>query len=236
MRTLTLCICCFLFEIAAVAEPLDFTHRPQAFTGTSQQLTEKLQRQNEKAFAEGVLPVQSIEDIKDRIDQGDLVLVEDGIGYFVDPNMGKGYEHTDMLRYAHPRVVSFLGCLGIEFVRTFGTLQILSENRQLFYVDVEQTAELKVGSLIRTPEWQAAIRNLHGEGNAAPSLCETPVECTPHYTGLATDLSKKNLTLDQIIWLRGELFEMQRDGMLSVIEEMRGNAFHIFVDSTFSCG
>ncbi len=144
------------------------------------------------------------------IRRGYLIRVPDsGIGYRLDRSIGGNLPNDDLFRYARPWVKRFLASEGRRFAGAFPGMQF------------------KVTSLVRTEQYQNfLIRNRHNP-NAVRG--QTPSTLSPHLTGSTLDISKKNLTLEQVRWLRTRLIELKRLNRIIAVEERRTNSFHVFV-------
>lgn len=224
--------------LAGTTQPLwgkSFFSRPKEFSAAESDPGERTRKQNKWARAQGDSPVESDDDIIRLFEQGKLVLMlEGGVGYTLDPKMGKGYHTPKRLWVARPQVPRFTECAGLAFAREFGELETIIEDGQLFFVDQVQIAELLGSSLIRTPKRQCQIEGTKDPGNAASCVCET-LDCSSHLTGATIDFSKLPMSPQQIRWFRGYLYPLHMNGWIDVVEEVSGNAnaFHIFVDRDY---
>lgn len=110
--------------------------------------------------------------------------------------------------FARPWILSFLWDVGGE-------------------VFVEHGVRLKVSGLVRT------IKGIRRGEWKTEADCRTPELCSSHTTGATIDISKQNLTVEQIVWLREKLLRLQEKGVVRVLEKCGGHHFHVFVLPTY---
>lgn len=99
-------------------------------------------------------------------------------------------------------------------------LEDFSERHYLFF-----RRPLKVTELVRTENYQRQLVRA-GLTVADGKLSERR---STHLTGATLDISKQNLTEEQIDWIRQELIRLREAGVVEAIEEKNNNTFHIFV-------
>ena len=206
-------------------EAREFNSRPHEFVGTPSRRISH----NRIAHHYGLEFVRNDNEILALAEEGRLVQVRDTETYYVDPDMGKEYSgNRNALRYARPWVVTLLQHIGKAFQdRFFRGVYTWKNNQWVF----EYQPRLKVGSLIRTPQWQRGIRIKQGNPNAttAQRCKKRQYNCSTHLTGSVVDISTKDLPHEQKVWLREFLFNLQRQELIAVVEEIKTNAFHVFV-------
>jgi hypothetical protein len=83
---------------------------------------------------------------------------------------------------------------------------------------------IQVNSAVRTVGFQRAL--LRVNGNAAPAEGDI---ASPHLTGQAVDIAKRDLNSQEIAWMRLYLAPLQRAGKIDVAEEFQQACFHISV-------
>ncbi len=91
-----------------------------------------------------------------------------------------------------------------------------------FYARFHQP--LQVNSAVRTVAFQVRLQRTNG--NAAGIDGET---ASPHLTGQAMDLGKRNMSMAQIAWMRAYLLPLMQAGKVDVEEEFQQACFHISV-------
>ena len=83
---------------------------------------------------------------------------------------------------------------------------------------------LQVNSAVRTAAFQRAL--LRVNANAAPAEGSL---ASPHLTGQTVDIAKKELSAQEIAWMRLYLGPLQRAGKIDVEEEFQQACFHVSV-------
>ncbi len=68
-------------------------------------------------------------------------------------------------------------------------------------------------------------------GNAAPAEGDI---ASPHLTGAAVDIGKKDMSLSELSWMRAWLLPLQTAGKIDVEEEFYQSCFHITVYRSYS--
>ncbi len=178
--------------------------RPVALIGSRDRLAE----QNRMADALALTRMPNAAAVRRMADSGLLVRVPgDGEGYVLDEYLGGRYRHRNVLHYARPWVRGFLAREGERFAEAF------------------PGARFKVSSLIRTLDYQELLKRR----NVNAARGDDDDTRSPHLTGAALDISKKGLSRAQLAWWRAQLVALQDDGWIIAEEEVRTNAFHIFV-------
>ena len=95
-----------------------------------------------------------------------------------------------------------------------------------FYARFHQP--LQVNSAVRTVAYQVRLQRTNG--NAAGIDGDT---ASPHLTGQAMDLGKRNMSMAQIAWMRAYLLPLMQAGKVDVEEEFQQACFHISVYRTY---
>lgn len=162
-----------------------------------------LLRQNEKTTAEGFVRIRDEKQLNELRAEHELVLVPANAGLQVNPNLP--YNR----RYCRPATAEFLSDLArVHYERFHRPLQ--------------------VNSAVRTMTVQRELIGVNG--NAAAISGEL---ASPHLTGAAVDIGKKDLSVSEIAWMRAWLLPLQRAGKIDVEEEFYQACFHITVYSTY---
>jgi len=162
-----------------------------------------LERQNDRATAEGLERIEDEADLSDRIARGALVPVPASAVLAVNPDLP---EHH---RYCRPWTARFLA----DMARAF---------------DAQFRAPLEVSSAVRTVEYQKHLMAING--NAAPAEGDI---ASPHLTGATIDIAKKGMSRQQIGWMRSFLLPLQAAGKIDVEEEFQQACFHISVYKSY---
>jgi len=207
-------ICGVLLWTLFFTRPLygsDACHRPSELAGS----TKRAQRQVEQAerwYAErfDFAEAKSSPNIRDMAERGELVRIDDGVGYFVE---GVGTSACgnypkrvrEYLFYARPEVASFLEHLGYRFNERF------------------PESKLKITSLARTASWQRTLLRCGS----------TSVRDSPHEWGLALDISKNGRTVEEKCFLWSEISTLQRRGLVTAVDEKYRNNIHVMVHPDF---
>ncbi|MBI4119388.1 MAG: hypothetical protein HY456_00900 [Parcubacteria group bacterium] len=111
------------------------------------------------------------------------------------------------LSYLLPQAKKFLEDLAAEYNKAFGK-------------------RLKITELVRTNLYQQKqiVRR-----KLSVADCHIKDRCSLHLTGAALDISKKDMSRDEVVWMRKRLVESERTGFIDATEEMKNNNFHIVV-------
>ncbi len=108
-----------------------------------------------------------------------------------------------------------------RYCRTW-TAQFLSDLSRVHYGRFHRA--LQVNSAVRTVDYQRHLELVNG--NAAPAEGE---DASPHLTGATIDIAKKELSMEEIGWMRAYLMPLQAAGKIDVEEEFYQACFHITV-------
>jgi hypothetical protein len=164
---------------------------------------DSLERQNEKAEAEGLERIEDEEDLADRIARKVLVPVPASPALTVNGNLPQTH------RYCRPWTARFLADLA-------------RVHAALFHQSLE------VSSAVRTVEYQKRLMEING--NAAPAEGDV---VSPHLTGATIDIAKGGLGRQEIGWMRSWLLPLQAAGKIDVEEEFQQACFHITVYKSY---
>lgn len=164
---------------------------------------DSLERQNEKADAEGLERIEDEDDLADRITRRMLVPVPTSAALTVNGNL------PDHHRYCRPWTARFLADLARAHAAQFHQ-------------------PLEVSSAVRTVEYQKRLMEINGNAAAA----EGDV-VSPHLTGATIDIAKSELGRQEIGWMRSWLLPLQKLGKIDVEEEFQQACFHITVYKSY---
>lgn len=188
--------------------------RPEAIIGSP----EKLAEQNAIIDAFHIPRMVDSQTIEALAAVGELVeLPERGLGYRLD-GIGKNkqgcrdYLYPEKLRYVHPSAADMVWYLGVWFAGKY------------------PGDELKIPGATRTPAWQEWLMACNG--NAVRG--DQPSERSAHLSGLAVDISKKELPGEHICALWDKCIEMQERGWVLCTDETVENNIHVFVHPEFT--
>lgn len=162
-----------------------------------------LERQNEKADAEGLERIEDEDDLADRIAHKVLVPVPASSALTVNGNLPPTH------RYCRPWTARFLADLARAHAARF-------------------SQPLEVSSAVRTVEYQKRLMGINGNAAAAEGDI-----VSPHLTGATIDIAKHGLTRQEIGWMRAWLLPLQQAGKIDVEEEFQQACFHITVYETY---
>jgi hypothetical protein len=162
-----------------------------------------LERQNEKAEAEGLERIKDEDDLSDRIARKLLVPIPVSVSLTVNGNLP---EHH---RYCRPWTARFLADLAHAHAAQFHN-------------------SLEVSSAVRTVAYQKRLMAVNGNAAAA----EGDV-VSPHLTGATIDIAKSGLSRQEIGWIRYWLQPLQAAGKIDVEEEFQQACFHITVYKSY---
>ncbi len=129
-------------------------------------------------------------------------LPEQGEGFYLDGVCELDKNHCHLYAMARAPVVKFISIIGRDFLNKFGK-------------------RLKVTSLTRTLWYQKMLQ--HRNANAAA------LSRTAHRTGAAIDISYKEMTMDEMNWMRRRLKRLEEEKMLEATEERFQACFHVMV-------
>jgi hypothetical protein len=162
-----------------------------------------LERQNERADAEGLERIEDEEDLSDRIARKFLVPVP--VSAALSVNEGLPEHH----RYCRPWTARFLADLARAHAAVFH-------------------APLEVSSAVRTVEYQKRLMAVNGNAAAAEGDI-----VSPHLTGATIDIAKKWMSRQEVGWMRYWLLPLQAAGKIDVEEEFQQACFHITVYKSY---
>jgi len=160
---------------------------------------ESLERQNERAEADGLERILDEDDLASRIEQKLLVPIP------VSSSLAVNSDLTENHRYCRPWTADFLSDLAREHEAQFRT-------------------PITVSSAVRTVEYQQQL--MRRNGNAAAAEGDI---VSPHLTGGTIDIAKTGMNRKELVWMRNHLLALQLAGMIDVEEEFRQPCFHITV-------
>lgn len=163
-----------------------------------------LERQNEKAEAEGLERIEDEDDLSDRIARKFLVPVPASASLEVNPDLP---EHH---RYCRPWTARFLGDLARAHEAQFH-------------------GPLEVSSAVRTVAYQKHLMAVNGNAAAAEGDI-----VSPHLTGATIDIAKKGMSRQEIGWMRYWLTPLQSAGKIDVEEEFQQACFHVTVYKSYA--
>jgi Family of unknown function (DUF5715) len=158
-----------------------------------------LERQNERAEADGLERIEDEDDLSDRIIRKFLVPVPASAALSVNQELA---EHH---RYCRPWTARFLADLARAHAAQFHD-------------------PIEVSSAVRTVAYQKHLIAVNGNAAAA----EGDV-VSPHLTGATVDIAKKEMSRQEIGWMRYWLTPLQSAGKIDVEEEFQQACFHITV-------
>lgn len=164
-----------------------------------------LDKQQRMARVLGLPKFNDVEDIKKLLIRGELYeLPREGETFYLDEKIGECepmYAH--LYRLTSPTVLKFLSELSRDFYHRFGGKR------------------LKVTSLIRTVQCQRFLGR-RNRNAVRPNR-------SAHVTGAAIDISTKDLSRDELRWMRRRLVELERLEWIEATEEYHQACFHIMV-------
>jgi hypothetical protein len=158
-----------------------------------------LERQNERAEAEGLERIEDEDDLSERIARRFLVPVPVSAALTVNRDLPLHH------RYCRPWTARFLTDLARAYASTF-------------------FGPLEVSSAVRTVEYQKRLMTVNGNAAAAEGDI-----VSPHLTGATIDIAKSGMSRQEIGWMRAWLMPLQKAGSIDVEEEFQQACFHISV-------
>jgi len=164
---------------------------------------ESLERQNQKAEADGLERIEDEDDLADRISRKMLVPVPTSQFLTINGNLPENH------RYCRPWTSTFLVDLARAHAAQFHQ-------------------PLEVSSAVRTVEYQKHL--MRTNGNAAPAEGDV---VSPHLTGSTVDIAKSGLSRREIAWMRSWLLRLQQEARIDVEEEFHQACFHITVYKSY---
>ena len=197
--------------IIGAADAPDVT--PNAFTPPSRSLSiahrgmppplrgslASLERQDERLEADGLERIEDEDDLSARIEHHLLVPIPVSDALTVDEELPAHH------RYCRPWTARFLADLARAHEAAFHR-------------------PFEVSSAVRTVAYQAQLMRING--NAAPAEGDL---FSPHLMGATVDIAKKDMSRDEIAWMRRHLLALQLAGKIDVEEEFEQACFHISV-------
>jgi hypothetical protein len=188
----------------AVVRPASFHVDRSAIPAPLRGSFDSLQRQNTRLDAEGLERIEDEHDLAGRIAHKLLVPVPASSMLTVNPNL------PAPRRYCRPWTARFLADLARAHAAAFHR-------------------PLEVSSAVRTVDYQKRL--MATNGNAAPAEGDV---VSPHLTGAAVDITKDELTRQELGWMRRHLLDLQQTGKIDVEEEFQQSCFHITVYKSYA--
>jgi hypothetical protein len=163
-----------------------------------------LERQNQRDEAEGLVRIEDDTQLDQLETDREIVPVPASYSLRVNPDLPANR------RYCRPWTSRFLADLARSHYARFHRA-------------------LQVNSAVRTVQFQRSL--LAVNGNAAPADGDI---ASPHLTGAAVDIGKKEMSLSELSWMRAWLLPLQTAGKIDVEEEFYQSCFHITVYRSYS--
>jgi hypothetical protein len=166
--------------------------------------TASLLRQNRRSDEEGLVRIE---------DNAQLLQMEDGRSIVPLPASYALRVNPDLpvdRRYCRPWTARFLADLARSHYARFHR-------------------PFQVNSAVRTVNFQRALLGING--NAAPAEGDL---ASPHLTGAAVDIGKRDMSFSEIAWMRAHLLPLQTAGKIDVEEEFYQACFHITVYRSYA--
>ena len=163
-----------------------------------------LERQDQRLEAEGLQRIEDEADLRARIADRLLVPLPASNALTVNPSL------SPLRRYTRPWTAQFL----VDLSRAYAAL---------FH------QPLKVNSAVRTVAYQEKLMRING--NAAPA--EGSI-ISPHIMGATVDLAKKDMSIEELYWMRRVLLALELEGKIDVEEEFYQACFHITVYKSYA--
>ncbi|MDR3771786.1 MAG: DUF5715 family protein [Terracidiphilus sp.] len=186
-----------------VARSVSFSRRRTPMPPPMRGSLTSLERQNEKADADGLERIEDEDDLSDRIAGKLLVPVPVSAALTINGNLP---EHH---RYCRPWTARFLSDLARAHAAQFH-------------------GALEVSSAVRTVEYQKRLIAVNGNAAAAEGDI-----VSPHLTGATIDIAKNGMSRAEIGWMRTWLLLLQNAGKIDVEEEFQQACFHITVYKSY---
>jgi len=188
---------------APVAQPASLTRRLVVMPPPMRGSLTSLERQNQKADADGLERIEDEADLSDRIARKFLVPVPVSASLTVNENLPARH------RYCRPWTARFLADLARAHAAQFH-------------------GPLDVSSAVRTVDYQKRLMAVNGNAAAAEGDI-----VSPHLTGATIDITKSGLSRQEIGWMRSWLLPLQTAGKIDVEEEFQQTCFHITVYKSY---
>ena len=164
---------------------------------------ESLVRQNQRDEQDGLARVQNDQDILRQVKRKTLVPLPATAGLRVDERLPANR------RYTRPWTATFLRDLARAHAAQFDSA-------------------LQVNSAVRTVQFQKRLMRING--NAAPADGDN---ASSHLMGGTVDLAKRDMSPDELQWMRAWLWPLQQAGKIDVEEEFHQACFHIAVYKSY---
>ncbi|HEX3662292.1 MAG TPA: DUF5715 family protein [Acidobacteriaceae bacterium] len=163
-----------------------------------------LLRQNVRSDEEGLVRIENDAQLRQMEDERAIVPLPASYGLRVNPDLP-----VDR-RYCRPWTARFLADLARSHYARFHR-------------------PFQVNSAVRTVAFQRALLEING--NAAPAEGDL---ASPHLTGAAVDIGKRDMSFSEIAWMRAHLLPLQTAGKIDVEEEFYQACFHITVYRSYA--
>ena len=160
---------------------------------------EVLLHQDEMAKQYGLTPIKNNTDLEKLIESNKLVPIPTSKYLTVSSKL------PQIRRYCRPWVANFLQDISYAYYQQF-------------------KKPLVVDSAVRTQQFQKKLRRYNRNAAAVTGEAESP-----HLTGIAVDLNKRNFSERELFWMRQYLTFDALAGKLDVEEEFSQKCFHISV-------
>jgi Family of unknown function (DUF5715) len=160
---------------------------------------ESLVRQNQRDEQDGLARVRNDQDILQQVRRKTLVPLPVNAGLRVDERLPVNR------RYTRPWTAKFL----LDLARSHSA---------------QFDSALQVNSAVRTVQFQKRLMRING--NAAPAAGD---DASSHLMGGTVDLAKREMSPDELQWMRAWLWPLQQAGKIDVEEEFHQACFHIAV-------
>jgi hypothetical protein len=162
-----------------------------------------LERQNERVEADGLERILDEADLNSRIAHKLLVPLPVSAALTVNPDLEENH------RYCRPWTARFAADLA-------------RAHEAVFHKPIE------VNSAVRTVEYQKRLMSINGNAAAAEGDI-----VSPHLTGATIDIGKREMSSQEIAWMRRQLLGLQMAGKIDAEEEFEQACFHITVYKSY---
>jgi hypothetical protein len=162
-----------------------------------------LERQDARLEADGLERIEDESDLAARIAHHLLVPLPASAALTVNPELPANH------RYCRPWTARFVA-------------DIARAHDAVFH------RPLEVNSAVRTVAYQEHLERING--NAAPAEGDI---WSPHLMGATIDFGKKDMSLEEIAWMRRRLTALEAEGKIDVEEEFEQACFHITVYKSY---
>lgn len=190
-----------------------------------------LAKQNDVADEYGIPRIKDEAQLERMIEEKILIPIEDTKAYFIDETLGEeDAEDAENYAYARRSVEVFL-------------------NQLLPPIHRETGYRFRITSLVRTLIYQQAL--IHGKYKSSAARGRSSDRRSPHLTGLAVDISRKDMPAGVMKLLRERLKSLEGQNVIEATEEKvvvrrikvgkrkwkrkasGGNCFHVMVFPNF---